>query len=127
MFPSTVTNGRRTRVYLACPITAGDRCWNFYQSCRAQEILMRAGYAVMAPALSMMHPNAWNMPHKLWLDCDLPWVEAADVLVRLPGASLGADMEVQHATAHGIFVWETHVRELERLFANHTNGDPKRG
>lgn len=118
---NTMSNGRKTRLYLACPISAGDRSWNFYQSCRAQELLMRAGYAVFAPGLSLLHPNAWNISHKTWLDSDLVWVEAADLLVRLPGRSIGADMEVNHAKQHGIPVWHVSLAVLDHLFSSAKN------
>lgn len=36
---------------------------------------------------------------------DLPWVAAADVLLRLPGASMGADAEVHEARAFGVPVF----------------------
>lgn len=101
-------------VYLACPITKGNRNWNFFQSCEAQQLLMRKGYAVIAPGLSMLHPNAWNIPYEQWMQGCLPVVERCDLLIRLPGESEGADMEVEHAKKHGVDVHEIDfLEELE--------------
>ncbi len=47
-----------------------------------------------------------NMSHKDWLDIDLAWVEVADVLLRLPGESSGADIEVECAKKNGIAVFD---------------------
>lgn len=113
------------RVYISCPITLGDGSYNFFQACRAQEILMRSGYACLNPALSMMHPNAKNILHGMWLASDLPFVEICDLIVRLPGESIGADMECDHARKHGIPIWLTSIPALEAQLVARRNGvDP---
>jgi hypothetical protein len=95
---------RRLRVYISGPITKGSRNDNFYQAAKAEEFLMRAGYAPLNPMRSMLMPHAWqdDLPHNLWLSCDLPWVEVADIVYRLPGESAGADEECDHAKSRGI-------------------------
>lgn len=90
----------RLRVYISGPITNGDRVLNFAQACAAQTELMQLGFAPLNPMLSMMHPAAWSIPHGEWLAADLPWVEMADCVLRLPGESVGADAECQHARRH---------------------------
>lgn len=97
----------RPRVYVSGPITRGNRSHNFYQACEAERELMLAGFAPLNPMRSMVMPHAWqdDMTHELWLACDLPWVEASDAVLRLPGESVGADLECNHATAHGIPVF----------------------
>ena len=49
-------------------------------------------------------------PYDEWIyDWCIPWVERCDLILRLPGTSKGADIEVQHALKHGIevyFGWE---------------------
>ncbi len=87
----------RVRVYLAGPITQGDREHNFNQAADAHKDLLLAGFAVLNPMLSMKLPGCWDIPHRTWLDSDLPWVECAEAVLRLPGASMGADEEVEHA------------------------------
>lgn len=85
------------RVYLAGPITLGDRTENFRNFCRWQKWLMEQGFAVLNPGLSMLHPDAWNIPHESWMVSCLPWLEWAECVIRLPGESRGADAEVARA------------------------------
>lgn len=92
----------RQRVYLSGPITMGNRAHNYYQAAEAQRLLMQAGYAVLNPMLSMMHPDGNNISWDDWIASDLPWVEVSDVVVRLPGESKGAEAEVTHAEKFGI-------------------------
>ena len=47
----------------------------------------------------------------LWLAVDLVFVERSDAVLRLPGESTGADMEVRHALAKGIPVF-TEITDL---------------
>lgn len=93
------------RVYLSGPITKGNGTRNFATAAEAQRLLMMEGAAVLNPMLSMMHPDAKNIPWETWIASDLPWVEVADMVIRLPGESKGADAECQHADKHGIPVW----------------------
>ena len=97
------------RIYISHPITLGDGCDNFYDCCKVQQLLMEAGYAVLNPGLSMMHPNGKNIPWQRWIDSDLKWVEVADMVVRLPGESKGADVECEHARKCGIPVYSPYL------------------
>ena len=97
----------RPRVYLACPVTLGDREHNFRQASDMHLELMTNGFAVLNPALTMRLPWAWDRPHAEWLECCLPWVAVADVVLRLPGESKGADMECDFATVNGKRVFTT--------------------
>lgn len=91
-------------IYLSGPITKGNRNQHFYRSCEAQRVLMAAGYAVVNPMLSIVMPSAWqaDMPHEQWLKMDLAIIERCDMIVRLPGESIGADMETDHAILRGL-------------------------
>lgn len=95
----------RLKIYIAGPISKGDRDLNFSQAAEAQERLMALGFAPLNPMLSMKHPNAFDIPWKLWMACDYPWVLCADAILRLPGESQGADVEVALASQHGIPVF----------------------
>jgi hypothetical protein len=115
---------RRARVYLAGPITKGDLAHNINQATAAFVELARAGLAPLCPhwscysgpalvrpetgsvfAYASAAPN--DLRHDDWLAVDLTWVEAADVVLRLPGESTGADQECRHANARGIPVLST--------------------
>lgn len=46
-----------------------------------------------------------ELAHADWLGIDLAWVDVCDCLVRLPGESKGADMEVARAMERGVPVF----------------------
>jgi nucleoside 2-deoxyribosyltransferase len=97
----------RTRVYLSGPITQGDRNWNQYQSNVAHKALIKAGYAVLNPMPTGVLPFAWDgsVEHREWIESDLAWIEVADMVLRLPGASKGGDTETDYAMSRGIPVY----------------------
>lgn len=100
-------------MYISGPITAGSRNHNFHQACEAHQALMLAGFAPLNPMATMTLPFSWesHMKHWLWLECDLPWVEVADAVLRLPGDSDGADAELLHAAKYGVPIFYS-VQEL---------------
>tara|TARA_Y100001973_G_C5209218_1_gene344295 strand:+ start:31965 stop:32234 length:270 start_codon:yes stop_codon:yes gene_type:complete len=79
---------------------------------------MELGFSVFNPMLTMAMPTSGRFSHKTWMECCLPWVEQADILYRLPGHSRGADMEVAHATKHGITIVLT-TEELVEIIKAH--------
>lgn len=105
----------RPKIYLSGPITKGDREANFTQACDMQRLLMARGMAVLNPMLSMKMPGAWDIDHVAWIDNDLPWVSAADAVLRLPGESTGADVETAHAMAHGVPVFTSAFDLIEHF------------
>lgn len=94
----------RPIVYLSGPLSKGDRSLNVFQFMQAHELLMDAGFAVYNPGLTAMLPWAWEKKHEDWIASDLPLVEKSDFVLRLPGESVGADMETDHALKHNILV-----------------------
>lgn len=106
----------RPKVYLSGPITRGDREHNFRQAAKAQYALMAAGCAVHNPMLTMRLDYAWDVPHDVWVQNDLPFIadgrgHHSDAVLRLPGQSEGADVECAHAALHGVPVRHT-VQEI---------------
>jgi len=97
----------RPRIYLSGPITKGDRQRNFDQAAAMMHTLIACGYAVMNPMLSMALPASDAIDHATWIENDLPWINAAEAVYRLPGESVGADMECDYADAHGIPVYDS--------------------
>jgi hypothetical protein len=97
----------RKRVYISGPITGGDRNWNQYQANVAQRALLKAGYATFNPMPTGVLPFAWDgsVEHAEWLDSDFAWIAVSDMLVRLPGVSIGGDMETEYAKQLGIPVF----------------------
>lgn len=129
----------RKRVYIAGPISSGDLLDNINLATEAHRQLMKAGFAPHCPHWSVYSKRAiWGRliegkvvrdavmcqatadgngaSHAEWLAIDLPWVAAADALLRLSGESRGADIEVAEAHRMGIPVCYS-VDEVKRLFA----------
>lgn len=105
---------RRKRVYVAGPISLGDRQANFDQAIRASLELLKEGYAVYTPhAWMLIDATTIHTPdrYEMWLDQDFAWIEVCDGLLRLPGSSAGADREVTHAWTFGVPVFHS-VEEL---------------
>ena len=100
------------KVYVSGPYTLGDPVQNVRTAIHAGDALLAAGHVPYIPHLTMLwqmvSPKTWEE----WIAFDLVWVEACDVLLRLPGESKGADMEVAHAQAKAIPV----VFGLEEFF-----------
>lgn len=110
---------RRTRIYISGPISKGDLHRNVSQATLAFQRLALLGYAPLCPHWSVYaggpHVSGSGsvyaiatasgfegMAYDAWIDLDLAWVETADAVLRLPGESVGADREVEHAHACGI-------------------------
>ena len=68
-----------------------------------------------------------TLTHRDWLNYDLPILDKCQALLRLPGESVGADIEVRHANASHIPVFHTIAdlehwrREEEQWIALHRN------
>ena len=106
----------RTKVYIAGPLSRGDRITNLAQGLQAYRTLMLHGFAPFCPHFSCLMP--WFMDsvtHRDWLDADLPWVAASDAILRLPGDSVGADEEVEHARSLGLPIFYDINDLLEEL------------
>lgn len=99
-----------TRVYVSGPYSR-DPDRYVEEAITVADRLLRAGLAPLVPHLK--HPWVIRYPHAYedWIRVDLAWVQAADVVLRLPGESPGADREVAHARACGVPVMYS-VEEL---------------
>lgn len=95
----------RPIVYISGPISKGDPAHNYDQASAMHRRLIIAGFAPINPVLTITLPWEAEVEHATWIDCDLPLVECADALIRLPGESAGADAEVEHARSLGIPVY----------------------
>lgn len=97
-------------IYIAGPISQGNLLNNIRQACDAGLELLRAGHAPVIPHLScfagcralggMFVPEVVPAGTTLreWYAADLQIVRRCDAVLRLPGASVGADAEVQLAS-----------------------------
>jgi len=93
------------KIYVAGPYTLGDIGINVKNSLDAANELMDAGFCPFVPLLShfwhIVHPR----PYADWINYDIEWLYACDAVLRLPGASSGADNEAKLAELHDIPVF----------------------
>lgn len=104
----------RPRVYVAGPITAGDRYTNIHNAIRVGQMMVRDGLAPFVPHLDhYMFPHPDDLTWEVALDWDLAWVRASEVVYRMPGESKGADLECSMARQLGIPVFEDYLDLLK--------------
>ncbi len=100
----------RPLVYMSGPISNGgtatphQRMQNVVAASHTAALLIDAGFAVICPQLTehLELNTARHFPHDVWMENDFPIVERVDVVLRLPGDSIGSDMETRHASEHGV-------------------------
>lgn len=104
-------------VYVAGPYSHPDPVENTHKAIIAAERIEALGCAVVIPHLSL----AWHLvspaPLERWYERDLHVLERCDALVRLPGASSGADAEVEFARERGLPAFAGNVTGRGSLLA----------
>jgi len=102
------------RVYISSPYSQGSTTYNVRLAIEAADTLLLAGFAPFVPHLNfawdIVHPHSYHT----WLDWCLSWVPACDCLLRIPGLSPGADIEMKLAKALEIPVYGTMCELLEK-------------
>lgn len=94
---------QRTRVYVAGPMRIGDQTRNRDNGIAVGQALLEMGYAPFVPHLSQYwYDEHFENDFDAWIDIDLSFISTCDGLVRLPGESEGADIEVKHALEMGL-------------------------
>jgi hypothetical protein len=85
------------KIYVSGPLTEGDRLLNVRNAILAANILLEAGDFPFCPHLTIMWDLIIPQSYDTWMRWDLTWLESCDALLRLPGPSKGADIEVAKA------------------------------
>jgi hypothetical protein len=109
-------NTRRTRVYVAGPITSsGNLLLNVKKALNVGSFLLKRGYAPYVPHLTCYWEIVANeeFTYEDWLSLDIEWLSTCDAVLRLEGDSKGADREVSIALSKRIRVYHS----LETLTA----------
>jgi hypothetical protein len=107
----------RPRIYISGPLTSsGNVLDNLDRAMAAARALIDAGFAPFTPHLTYHVDPGEEIAHDTWMDIELPWVAVADGVLRLPGESVGADIEVREAERLGIPVFMS-IGELAGHFA----------
>ena len=109
------------RVYIAGPYTKGDRSKNVRNAMRAMDQLIAAGHEPLCPLLTHFQDLAFPRPWSDWMRIDLAWLPFAEAVVRLPGKSKGADIEVAEAERLGIPVFDN-LRQFRIYLSNEEAG-----
>lgn|SRR4030065_539677 len=105
-------------IYIAAPLSVGNVAHNIRKVLETAETLIETGDIVpFIPHLS----HFWNcmIPHadtrhkeSFWMAYDFDMLLHCDGMIRLPGESIGADMEVEFCKEHGIRIYT--LQELLR-------------
>lgn len=103
---------KRLRIYISGPLSTGNRQENVKKACDCALELIKLGYSPYCPHLTDYLDPDDSLGHATWMECDLLWVEVSDAVLRLPGESKGADMEVAKAHEMGIPVYNS-IEELQ--------------
>lgn len=99
-------------VYIAGPLAAGNQADNVRVAIEAADKLRECNPSVIpfVPHLSWFwHFVSPHHGYRFWMSMDLAWLAKCDCLLRLPGESKGADMEVEFAQRNGIPVFDNPV------------------
>lgn len=102
------------RVYIAGPYTLGNPEANTQRMIFAADKILQAGHAPFVPLLTHYWHTLIPNEYDAWLRLDLAWLRVSEALIRLPGESKGADIEVQEAKHLGLPVWsgETPIEDF---------------
>lgn len=109
-------------IYVSGPLTRGDVLGHVRDAILAG-LALRDGHCVpIIPHLFALAELVAPRSYDYWLEWDLALLARCDALLRLPGPSRGADIEVLHARELGIPVfhslagaiaWATAMDEVE--------------
>lgn len=106
------------RVYIAGPYTRPDPRVNTHNAIHVANTLMEFGFVPFVPHLSHFWHTISPKSYTDWMEYDLHWVAACQALLRMPGKSDGADVEVEHAKSLGIPVFDTFEQLHRHFFPN---------
>ena len=108
------------RVYVAGPYTKGDVAINVRNAYEAANRLADLGFAPFVPHATHFWHILFPRPYQFWLDLDNQFLPCCQAVLRLHGASSGADKEVNFARRLGIPVF-TEIDELTEHFRERGN------
>ena len=101
----------KIKVYIAAPYTIGDPAMNTNAALVVADKLLELGYIPMVPHLTHFWHEISSKPWEQWMEIGRALLAGCDALLRLPGPSKGADLEIEYAKALGIPV----CYEIEEL------------
>jgi len=96
---------RRMRVYIAGPFRQGDQFVNVREAVLVGRRIRQYGHVPFIPHFYCLAHMIAPMPEEFWMQWGMDELQACDCVVRLPGASLGSDAEVERAKVLGMPVF----------------------
>lgn len=93
---------RKIKVYVAGPYTYPNPVVNTYKAIQVANQLFDAGYMPYLPHLTLLWHLVTPRSTKDWYKLDNAWIASCDYIIRLPGKSKGADMEMKLAKKLGV-------------------------
>ena len=87
----------RPLLYLAGPYSSAPTANTRRSIITADAIYAHTGYAPLIPHLGILWDATCPHPPEWWYEYDMHLLRACDAIVRLPGASSGADAEMAEA------------------------------
>ena len=108
------------KVYIAGPFSS-DPLGGTNNAIDAAERIAAMGHIPYIPHLTHYWEARHHHEYQFWLDYDNVFLPMCDVLLRLPGASSGADKEMELAQEHGLLIIHD-VAELPKAWADVTEG-----
>ena len=100
------------KVFISSPYTMGYMPENLQKHFECANKLLDNGIAVFSPLLFHYLEIQKTRPYDFWLKIDQEWLQQCDAVLRLPGESNGAEIEVALAKEKGIPVFYS----LDKLF-----------
>jgi hypothetical protein len=85
------------KIYVAGPYSRPDPVLNTHMALVAAEELIKKGHTPYVPHLTLLWHIVFPHPVEFWYDYDYIWLRFCNAVLRLPGVSTGADMEVKIA------------------------------
>lgn len=97
----------RELIFLAGPYTTPDPVLNTRGTILVMRALLDAGYTPFCPHLCLLAEMVLPAPYNFWTEYGLRVLTSCTALIRLKGASNGADKEVAVALELGIPVYNS--------------------
>jgi hypothetical protein len=101
----SVRKERIVRVYLASPYTIGNQQDNVDCQINMAAYLLDRGFFPFAPLLCHYIDQKHPRDYDVWLKWCIAWLPQCNAVLRLPGHSRGADLEVELAISKNIPVF----------------------
>ena len=99
-------------VYISGPYTIPEPISNTRKAMDAWNTLVEAGYIPIIPHATLFVNLVYEKSPDFWYEYDLHILARCDYLLRLPGYSRGADIEVKFALENNIPVVEGDARSF---------------